>query len=190
MRCSVHCRRSVGHGRTGRRVAEAGNARRQQGQRIDVALRIARRARAEIDVGLRQVDHAARPDGPDDRAFRHERPAHDPDRPEVDERGCVAGRRLDRHRLAPVRHRASERDHSALRGVYWAAARSAQIDAAMLAARVRVRVVEHKRPQHRTVDGPRPGAGIGDREHTRANDQDRKSPHSSSLLPILRTTRP
>src|SRR5439155_2577411 len=48
--------------------------------------------------------------------------------------------------------------------------------------RIRVRVVERKRPQHRTVDGPRPGAGAGDRERTRADDQDRKSPHSSLLV--------
>jgi hypothetical protein len=166
------------------------NTRRQQGQRIDVPLRIARHARAEVDVGLRQVDHAARPDRPDDRAFSHERPAHHCDRPEVDERGGVAERRLDRQRLTPGRHRSRERNDSLRRGEHRAAARSAEIDAAMLAARIRVRVVERKRPQHRTVDGPGPGAGAGDRERTRTNDQDRKSPHSSSLLPSLRTTRP
>jgi hypothetical protein len=179
MRSRLHCGRSAGRRSTRARVAGGGNARRQQGQRIDIPLRIARRARAEVDVRLRQIDHAARPDRPDDRAFRHDRTAHHRDRPEVHERGGVAERRLDRHRLAAGRHRPCERDHSLRRGAHRAAARSAEIDAAMLAACVGMRVVEHKRPQHRTVDGPRPSAGIGDRERTRADDQDRKSPHSS-----------
>jgi hypothetical protein len=108
----------------------------------------------------------------------------------MDERGRVAERGLDRHRLAAGRHGPGERDDSFYRGEHWTATRSAEIDAAMLTARIRVRVIERKRPQHRAVDRPRPGAGAGDREHTRANDHDRKSPHISSLLPILRTMRP
>jgi hypothetical protein len=187
MRSRLHCGQSVGQGSSRGRIAGTSKAGRQQGQRIDVPLWITRRACAEIDVGLRQVDHAARSDRTDDRALRDARTAHHPDRPEVHERGGVAERRLDRHRLAAGRHRPSERDHSLRRSEHRTAARSAEIDTAMLAGRVRMRVVERKRPQHRTVDGPRPGAGVGDRERTRANDQDRKSPHSSSSLPVLRT---
>jgi hypothetical protein len=165
-------------------------AHRQQRQRVDISLRIVCRARPEVHVWLRRVDHAARPDRPDDRALADERPAGYSDRPEVDERRGVAGRRLDRHGLAARRHRPCERDDSVRRGQHRATARSGEIDTAMLAGGVRVRVVERKRPQDRAVDRPPPGAGSGYRERTRAKDQDRKSPHSSSLLPILRTTRP
>ncbi len=167
------------------------DARRQQGQWIDVSLRVARHPRAEVHVRLRQLDHAARPDATHNRRFPHERPARDSDRPEVDERGRIAKRRLDRHRLPTGRHRPGKGHHTLRRGEHRAATGRTQVDAAVLAARVGVRVVEHERPQHRAVDRPRPGARTRDGERTRAGDQNRKSPHvSSSSLPILRTVRP
>jgi len=162
-------------------------ARRQQGQRIDVALWIARDARAEVHVRIGQVDDAARTDCPHHRRLSHERPARHPDRPEVDERGRVSKRRLDRHRLPARRNRPREGDHTLYGSEHRAAAGRAKVDTSVLAARVRVRVVEPEGPQHGAVDGPRPGLRSRDGERTRANDQDRKSPHYSSLLPILRT---
>jgi hypothetical protein len=182
---------NCGNGGLGSRRRERHRARREQAQRIDVPLRIARCACAEVDVRLGQVDHATRPDRAHDRAFSHERPAHHSDRAEVNERGGVAERRLDRHRLAAGRHRPRERHGPLRRSEHTAAGRSAEIDTAMQTGRVGVRVVERKRTQHRAVDGPGPGAGVADREHTRADDQDGKSPHSfPSSLPILRTKRP
>jgi hypothetical protein len=183
----VHKGRSVADGRSGRRRWDCGSgndrslglggrrrrrrrARRQQRQRVDVSLRIVCRARPEVHVGLRGLDDAAGPDRPDDRALSDERPAPYSDRPEVDERRGVAERRLDRHGLAARRHRPCERDDSVGRGEHRATARSAEIDTAMLAGGVRVRVVERKRPQDRAVDRPRPGAGIGDGKRTRAKD--------------------
>ena len=161
--------------------------RRQQGQRIDVALWIARDARAEVHVRIGQVDDTARTDCPDHRRFSHERAARHPDRPEMDERGRVSKRRLDRHRLPARRNRPREGHHTLYGGEHRAAAGRAKVDTSVLAARVRVRVVKPERPQHGAVDGPRPGLRIRGGERTRANDQDRKSPHYSSLLPILRT---
>ena len=165
-------------------------AGRQQGQGIDVALRIARHAQAEVHVRLRQFDDTARADRPHHRRFSHERAARHPDGAEVDERGRVPERRLDRHRLPAGRHRPGKGHHTLRGGEHRAAAGRAKVDAAVLAACVRMRVVEQERPQHRAVDRPRPGARIGDGERTRADGQDRKSPHYSSSLPILRTRRP
>ena len=173
--------------RSGRWRRHAG---RQQRQRIDVALRIAGHARAEVHVWIGQVDDAARTDCAHHRRFSDECAARHSDRPEVDERGRVAERRLDRHRLPTRRNRSGERHHTLYGSEHRAAARRAEVDTSVLAGRVRVRVVEPEGAQHRSVDGPRPGLRIRDGERTRANDQDCKSPHCSSLLPILRTPRP
>jgi hypothetical protein len=146
-----------GGGLAGRR-RRGRDARRQQGQRIDVALRIARHTGPEVHVRLRQFDDAARADGSHHRRFSHERPARHSDRPEVDKRGRIAKRRLDRHRLPAGRHRPGKGHHALRRREHGVAAGCAEVDAAVLAARVGVRVVEQERPQHRAVHGPRPGA--------------------------------
>ena len=131
--------------------------RRQQGQGIDVALRIARDARAEVHVGIGQVHDPARTDRPHHRRFSHERTARHSDRPEVDERGRVSKRRLNRHRLPTGRDRSGEGHHTLYGGEHRAAAGRAKVDTSVLAARVRMRVVEPEGAQHRAVDGPRPG---------------------------------
>jgi hypothetical protein len=162
--------------------------RRQQGQGIDVALRIARDARAEVHVRIGKVDDAARTDCPYHRRFAHERAARHSDRPEVDERGRVSKRRLNRHRLPSRRDRSGEGHHTLYRGEHRAAAGRAKVDTSVLAARVRMRMVEPEGPQHRPVDGPRPGLRTRDGERTRANDQDRKSPHYSLLVANFENT--
>jgi hypothetical protein len=111
--------------RLGRRRWRRRDARRQQGQRIDVALRIARHARPEIHVRLRQLDRAARPDTTHNRRFSHERAARHADRAEVDERGRVSKRRLDRNRLSAGWHRPGKGHHALRGGEHRAAARSA-----------------------------------------------------------------
>jgi hypothetical protein len=108
----------------------------------------------------------------------------------VDERGRKAERRLDRHRPPAGRHGSGEGHDALSRSEHGAAAGRTEVDAAVLASRVGVRVIEQERPEHRAVDRPRPSTRAGDGERTRANDQDRKSPHDTSLLPILRTERP
>jgi hypothetical protein len=164
---------------------------RQERQRVDVTLVLSRHPQAEVDKRLRQVDHAARADGPDDGALGHARPAPDADRPEVHERRGVAERRLDRDGLPAGRHRAGERDDTFGRRKHIASAWSPEVDAAVLPGGVRVRTVEGEGTKHRPVDGPGPGLRSGCRQDERAERDDSDSPdHEASLLPGLRTARP
>jgi hypothetical protein len=133
-RLSYHRRSNICNGRRpGRRRRNTG---RQQGQGIDVALWIARDACAEVHVRIGQVDDAARTDCPDHRRFSHERAARYSDRPEVDERGRVSERRLNRHRLPTRRNRSGEGHHALYGREHRAAAGRAKVDTSVLAARI------------------------------------------------------
>jgi hypothetical protein len=163
----------------------------QERQRIDVALILGGHPHAEIDERLRVVDDAARADRPDNGALGDERSALDADRAEVDERGRVPERRLDRDGLAPVRHGSRESDGASRRRTHVRAGRCAQVDAAVLTARVRVRTVERERPQDGTVDRPCPGLRGRRRQEKRGERNESESAeHKASLLPDLRTERP
>jgi hypothetical protein len=63
-----------------------GVSRRQERQRVDVAVRVRRVADAEIDVRLCPDGLAARADRADDVALAEPRPNRDPDRAEVNQR--------------------------------------------------------------------------------------------------------
>jgi hypothetical protein len=177
----------------GRRLGgrRRGRPRRQEGQRIDVSLILARRAQPEVDVRLREVDDAARADRADRGAFGQVGAARDADRAKVDERRRKAERCLDRHRLAAGRNRAGERHRTVRRGEHGRAGRRTEIDAAMLARRVRMSCVEGEGAEHRPVDRPRPGPRRPgwERERRERNDCD-STEHEASLLPKLRTERP
>jgi hypothetical protein len=192
-------RRDVGRGRdTGqdgrrglrRRPSDRGS-RRQERERIDIALVLASDPQAEVDVRLGEIDHAARPDGADDGALGHVRPARDADRPEVHERRGVPERGLDRDGLPAGRHRAGECHDSLGRREHVGSARSAEVNAAVLPGRVRVRTVEGEGTEHRPVDAPGPGlrGRCGQNERTERDDSDSPD-HEASLLPGLRTDRP
>lgn len=128
----------------------------QQKRRIDVALVVSGDAYPEIDERLRQVDDAARPYGPDDRAFSDRVAPLHADRSEVHERRRVAGRRLDRDRLSPGRNRAGERDGARDGRAHRTSRGRADVETTVLSACVRVRAVERERPQHLAVDRPGP----------------------------------
>jgi hypothetical protein len=163
----------------------------QERQRIDVALILGRHPHAEVDERLRAVDDAARPDRPDNGAFGDERSALHADRAEMDERGRVPERRLDRDGLAPVRHGSGERDGASRRREHLRAGRCAQVDATVLTPRVRVRTVERERPQDGTIDRPCPGLRCRRRQEQGGERNDGESAeHEASLLPDLRTERP
>jgi hypothetical protein len=130
--------------------------RRQERERVDVALVVCCPAQAEVHERLREVDDATGPDAADRDALCGGRAAADSDGAEMDEGRGVAERRLDRHRLAPGRHGARERDDPVGRRYDVAAGRSAEVDPAMLSGGIRVRPIERERPQHRTGDRPRP----------------------------------
>jgi hypothetical protein len=117
---------------------------RQERQRIDVALVLRRRAQAEVDVRLRVIGHAARPDGADDGPLLDRGPALDGDRPEVHQRRRVAERRLDRDRLAPGRNGAGERHDTLSRRAHVRPGRRAEVDTAVLPARIRMGAIERE----------------------------------------------
>ncbi len=158
--------------------------RRQQPQRVDVALLVARRTDAEVHIRLCVFGDAARTDAADDRAFADARAPRDRDRPEMQERSGVAERCLDGNCLAAGRHRARERHHPFDRRQHLCARLGAEVDAAMLARRVRMCSVERKRAQYRTVDRPGPRLCRRNWQRQRADDQNSETPHdfSSSVV--------
>jgi hypothetical protein len=163
---------------------------RQERQRIDVALLLRRRAQTEVDVRLRMIRHAARPDGADDGALCDRSPALDGDRAEVHERRRVTERCLDRDRLAAGRHGSGE-CHDALSGrEHVRPGRRAEVDTAVLPARIRMGTIEREGTKDGPVDGPRPCLRRR-REHESAERHDSELPdHEASLLPDWRTARP
>jgi hypothetical protein len=81
---------------------------------------------------------ARRADGADRRALRDRRVSRDGDRAEMEERHGVAVHRGDRERPAAMRCRAGERDDPARGRGDGRPGRGADVDAAVLAAGVRV----------------------------------------------------
>jgi hypothetical protein len=150
--------------RSGRRRRLRRHPGRQQAERIDVAVRVARHAHAEKDVRHERDGVRALADGADNGTLRDEGSAHDARGPELEQRDRVrAG--LDRDYPPPARDRADERDGAAGRRAHVLAHGGADVDAAMLAAGVRVRA-EGEGPEDRPVDRPRPGArGRSEGEH-------------------------
>jgi len=115
-----------------------GRLRRKERQRVDVALRIGGHADAQMDVRLRGHGIRALADPRhhgslvDERAFHHE------DLPELEQRDREAVGGLDRHRLPAPGNEAGERDGSRRGGADVGAELAAHVDAAVLAARVRI----------------------------------------------------
>jgi hypothetical protein len=160
--------------RLGRRRHD--RARRQEQKRVDVALVLLRHAQPEVHERRGEVDGAARPDGSDDRTFADARSTLHLDRAQVHERRGVAGRRLDRHRLAPGRHGPSEA-HEPLGGSpHVRTGGGAEVEATVLPGCVRMRAVERERAQHRAVDRPAPRLRRRHRQYEPAKDQKSESP--------------
>ena len=149
-------------------------ARRQEVQRVHVSLLIRGHAQPEVHecVGTRGADNVA---------LRDLRPARHRDRPEVEERRGVSGRRLDRDRLPAVRDRARERDRPLGGGVHRRALACADVDSPMLSPGIRMRRVEHVRPQHRPVDRPCPCLR-GCRKRKGAQQKNHDSAHGNLLV--------
>jgi hypothetical protein len=192
-------RRRSGHRRRQRRLGFGlprghgrgdGGTRRQERQRIDVALVLRRRAQTEEDVRLGMIRHAARPDGADDGPLGDGGPTRDRNRPEVHQRRRVPERSLDRDRLAAGRHGAGECDDALCRREHVRPGRRAEVDPAVLPARIRMSTIEREGTEDRPVDGPRPRLR-GRREQECAEHHETESPdHEASLLPDWRTERP
>src|SRR6185437_15932156 len=91
-------------------------------------------------------------------------------------------RRLDRNGLPARRHRSRERDDSPGRSEHLRTAGGAEIDAAVLTARVGMRMIERERPQNRSVDRPGPRTRRRHRKRARTYEQDSKTPHGFLLV--------
>ena len=156
--------------------------RRQQCQRVDIALRIARHAHPEVHEGRVALHITARADRPNGGALLQRRAARNPDRAEMDKRRREPGRRLDRDRLPAAWDRARERDDTVRRREHGRAAGGTEVDATVLAGCVRVGSIEQEGPEHRPFDGPRPASRGRHRQRAGAHDQDSESPHNSSFV--------
>jgi hypothetical protein len=143
-----------------RRTARRGL--RQKPERVEIAVRVRRDTDAEMEVGAVDLRRPARPDRADSVSLRDRGSLGHRDRAEVRQRHGVAVCRLDRDRLAAVRHRSGEADRPGRRSDHPLARRvRADVDPAMLAGCVRMRLVVGKRLQHRPLHRPCPGVRDG-----------------------------
>ena len=172
-------RRSDGlcRGRSGRRglllrrtrLRLAHGSRRQQRQRVEVAVRICRQSNAEVDVRLTPLRLAARADRGHDLAFLDRGSRRHADRAEVHERDRVAVGRADRQAKALVWKLPGEGDDAACGRAKVGTGRASDVHAAMLAAGIRV-ALGREWPQNRPFDGPGPSDG------RRAEDERQQHP--------------
>ena len=145
----------------------SGAFRRQEGHRIHVALGFRGDADAEMEVRLRVLCDAARPDRPHDAALGDGDAAGHAEGTEVNERNGVAVGSGDRDRPAAARDGASEGDHSPGGRANGRSCGRCEIHAAVMPGSVDV-FPQRERFQNRPVHGPGPGM------RGRSADQDRE----------------
>lgn len=163
-------------GISSRRIRRGANG--EQRERIDVSLWCVRHANAEVDIRLVGVVR----DSADDRLpLRDGCAAFHVDRAEMKQRRRIAGRRLDRDGLAPVRDDARERHRSVDRRANGRSGVRTDVDASMLSGAVRVSGVEDEWAQDGAVNRPRPGLGGCGGQRQRAEDDDAESAHGDLL---------
>lgn len=157
------CRR-----RLGRRLTNG-----EQRKRVDVPIRLGGQANAEMDVRLGAFRIAARADRPHDLALSDGCPDRHCDRPQMDERDRVPILGADRQAAPLAGQLSREGDDSGRRRAHVGSRLRPDVDASMLAARVRV-FSGDERPEHRPIDGPAPrGRARGVRE----DDDQRRGHH-------------
>jgi hypothetical protein len=162
--------------RSGRR-----RERREEAERIEVALVVRVQADAQVNVRNVELGRPARPDRPDRCTLGEDGALGDSDRAEMRERDGERVRREDRDALAARGHRPCERHLSGGGRDNRRSRRGADVDAAMLATRVRVRRIERERREHRSGHGPRPRARARDAQQ-RKRKHHHAHPHGDSLL--------
>jgi hypothetical protein len=155
--------------------------RRQERQRIEVALRLRGDPDPQVHVRLRQLRLAGWADRPDAVSLGDRRALGDRDRAEVGERDGIPVGRRDREALARGRDGARER-HRPGRGRDDArACVRADVEAAMLARRVRMRGIENERLEDRPARRPGPGTCCRCQKECRGNSREQNSAHGSPL---------
>jgi hypothetical protein len=158
----------------------SGRQRRQQPERIDIAVRLIGLADAEIHVRFARVS-----DRRDDVSLAHRQPPGDRGRTEALQRHGVPVGGANRDRLSAGRNGAGEADRSGCRRMHRRPGGSADVDAAVLAAGVGV-VTKDEWSKHRPVDGPGPGErGLhADLERDEDRKQKGEDFHRRSLLVV------
>jgi hypothetical protein len=141
---------------TFRRRRRSGLPDGQQRKRVEIPVRIGGQADAEMDVRLRSFGLAARADRPHDLSFADSRSNGQANRSQVDEGDGIAVRGADRQAEPLAREAAGVGDDPRGRSAYLGSRRRADVDAAVLAARIRV-VAGEEGPEHRSLDRPAPG---------------------------------
>jgi hypothetical protein len=137
------------------RSRERSNRRRQEQQRIDVAVRILGAPDAEVDVWDVVLDLSGRTDRADDRPLTHGLAAPNARRAEMRQGHRVPVGRLDRRDFAAHWHGSGERDGAGRRRKDRLSGPSADVDSAVLARGVRI-VAEDKFLEYLAFDGPSP----------------------------------
>jgi hypothetical protein len=139
-----------------------------------------------VDVWLQGDRVAALADDADLRPFRDGAPTDDARRPELEQRHGVAVVGRDRDRAPAAGHEADEGDGTAGGRQHGATDLGPDVDASMLAARVRVGT-DGERPQHRPIGRPRPGERARRRDEGRKDDrgQHRGRTRSAHLTPAF-----
>ena len=153
--------------------------RGEQRERIDIPVRVGGQANAEMDVGLSPLGVAARADRADDLPLLDRRSRSHPDRSQVDERDRVAVGRANRQAQALVRKLTDEGGDAGCGCPNLGAGRRRDVDSAVLSAGVGVPFCD-ERPQHRSVDGPRPGI------RRRAQDKGEQDPNCKGEQSVVR----
>jgi hypothetical protein len=125
-----------------------------------------------VDIRLAPLGLAARADRRHDLAFLDRRACDHADRADVHERDRVAVRSANGEAKTFVRQPPGEGNDTGYGSTELGAGRAPDVDAAMLAARVRV-ALSHERPQDRSLDGPCPPGRRGtedERDEHRGSD--------------------
>jgi hypothetical protein len=135
--------------------------RRQERQRVAVALWLGGDTNSQVHERRSDLGVARRPDRRHGVAFCHGGALRHRDGAEVRERDGESRGRLDGEAAAGGRHRPGERHDAGRGGANRRTGAAADVDAAMLARRVRVNGVEEERLEDCPVGGPRPGRRRG-----------------------------
>jgi hypothetical protein len=154
---------------------------RQEAEWVDIAVLVGGHAHAEMHVRLHRHGVGARPDHPDRVALGDHPALVDEQRPELAMGNRVAVRRQHRDHESLTRHGTGERDLAAGSRPHSRSDRAADVEAAVLPARVRV-AAQGELPQHGSLDGPRPGRR-GRRDEGQHDQGDHQHPtHDRSSL--------
>jgi hypothetical protein len=161
--------------------------RREQRQRVGVALLVGGNAHSEMHVRLVELGRSTGPDGAYYRSLSDSRTLLDRYRPKMGQRYGVAVRRLDGDHL-PARGNGPAERHSASRGGDdLGPSRARHVDPTMLAGRILVASIKRERPQNGALCRPAPGAGrSGCESHTEQAEQEEPR-HESSSLSVAQT---